>query len=386
MRNAASIYTSTRNEGELTKSQLVSKTGLSFSSVSNLCNAMVEKGLLFADSNLKNTGGRKASAVSFNADYCYCLVVDFHHTEHFSIGVVNLASQIVHRSDFLIQGQETLEDLMDSLANAYKDIPRELTDKIAGIVVAVSAVCAVSASMLIQSANPIFEGVNVESVFESRFPNLPIIVDNDANIASLSQISFVEDPRANYIFVLLTQGVGMGIVINGSVYRGFNGYAGELGHFKVQDVDKKCKCGHKGCLRLVTTLQSIAEDLGELEILHRSLDAVSYARTLAERYQSGEKKVMNRVNLAAEKLGEAFSQLFDIFNPSIIYVGGNSWPLFPFFRRIVAQKCREYSKLASYYDLKVCFVDQSSTNLLLIGGGQRFFNHWLSICFPKVLE
>lgn len=386
IQNASAVYCCVRNAKRITKSQLVPATGLSFASVSNLCNLLIDKKLLSSDSNFKNTGGRKAAMVNFNSDFGYCLVVDFHHTEHFSIGILNFSCEILQRVDIPIKPNQTLENLMDNLFSAYKDMSITLTSRVLGVVVAVSAVCAIDASILIQSSNPIFEGVNIKHVFESSFPNIPIIVDNDANIASLSQINSVESKNKDYLFVLLTQGVGMGIVIDGTVYRGFNGYAGELGHFKVQGVDKKCKCGQVGCLRLVATLESIAIDLNETNLLHESLDAVQYAKLLAKRYQDGEEAVIKRIDLAARKLGEVFSQLFDIFNPSVIYAGGNSWPLFPYFRRIVAQKCRECSKLAAYYELKVCFIDQSSTNLILLGGGRRFFYYWLDNKFGNLFE
>ncbi|MGI5077412.1 ROK family protein [Treponema maltophilum] len=381
VRNASVIYSCLRDHKSLTKSQLVSATGLSFVSVSKLSNRMVEKGLLLADIATASTGGRKASTISFNSNFRYCLVVDFHHTEHFSLGIVNFACEIIYRIDLPISLNDTLEDLMDKLITAYHEISIELSSKIVGVVVVVSAVCAIDATILLQSSNPLFEGVNISHVFENLFPNLPIIIDNDANIASLSQIDRGEQ---DYLFILMTQGIGMGIVINGTIYRGFNGYAGELGHFKIQGINKKCKCGQSGCLRLVSTLESIANDLGESELL-RGIDGVRYAKRLAERYKSGEEKVKQRVNLAADKLGETMSQLFDIFNPDCIYAGGNIWPLFPFFRSIVVQKCREYAKLAAYHDLRVCFIDQSSTVLILTGGGQTFFQYWLSHYFEKVL-
>ncbi|AEC02685.1 ROK family protein [Parasphaerochaeta coccoides] len=380
--NVAKIYSLVRMQGEQSKSQLAVQAGLSFVSVSNICNALVEAGLFKVIDTLESTGGRKAACIAFVPDYAYTIVIDLHHTQHGYVALVDLVGNICRSERFDIMVEDTLETVLGNIKHAYSKLLPVPAPRILGVCVGVSAVLNEKTGLVLQSSNPLFERVQVGRHIEELFPNLHVIVENDANLAGLSQV--MERSVRNRLFLFFTQGIGMGITINGQLYKGADGFAGELGHIKVTGNDRQCKCGHHGCLRTVATLESIASDLGEADVLIASETSTDYAYQLARRYTEGEKAVIERVDYAAEKIGEAIAALSDLFNPQEIVLGGNQGVLFPLIRQQIWLSCRSYSKLARSVDTSVRTIDKSAHELVIIGSGERMFGHWLENSFMLV--
>lgn len=87
---------------------------------------------------------------------------------------------------------------------------------------------------------------NIRALLEEEF-HVPVIVENEANLSVLGESSF-GDGQKNMIFLNIHEGVGMGILIDGQLYKGRNGYAGEFGHTILFPDGRSCPCGNRGCL------------------------------------------------------------------------------------------------------------------------------------------
>ncbi len=340
-----------------------------------------EAGLLRASDTLESTGGRKAACITFVPDYAYCVAVDLHHTQHGYVALVDLLGKTYRRERFEILSTDTLETLLGRVRSAFHHITGLETTplRLLGVCVGISAVMSEKNGLVLQSSNALFERIQLGRYLEEVFPGLPIIVDNDANLACLSQT--IDSADLNRLFVFFTQGIGLGITINGQLYRGADGFAGEFGHIKVTGNDRQCKCGHPGCLRTVATLESIAADLGETEILDRMETSLDYALHISQRYEAGEEKVVARLDYAAEKIGEALAALSDLFNPQEIVLGGNMGVVFPFIRQQIWQSSRSYSKLARSVDTSIRTISVPAHELVIKGASERVFRYWLETSF-----
>ncbi len=382
--NAEKIYSSLRLLGDMTKSQLAQHVHLSFSSVSNMCTDMEKLGLVTVTDNVRSTGGRKAARVSFCPDFAYTLVIDMHHTQHVYLGLITLKNEIRDCTRFEVAKEDSLEVILSHIKESFSVLQKENSGKILGVCVGVSAAYEPISGRLLQSSNPVFEGVQLKRHISELFPEKPVIIDNDANLAGLSQMMKGTLAGKNLLSIFFTQGIGLGIVINGKLYRGSNGFAGELGHIKVSGLTKVCKCGAIGCLRTIATLESIALDLGESAQLHNCGTSVEYASFLAMRYASQDARVVERLDQTAMKIGEVMAELFDLFNPQEIVLGGNMGPLFPHMKQIITRRCRELSNLARAVDLQIRYIEGTSSDLVLTGGGERMFQYWLESFFFKL--
>ena len=383
--NAISILKMLRHQPSKTKSQLATETGLSFSSSSNIASILVDKGLLKIDENCLSTGGRKAACLSFNGDFAYSLVLDLHDNRTGYLGLVNMNNDIIDKVAFEIKSDDTLADIQIKIAQANKEIISGITTPIIGVCCAIAAVFLESSSIVLSCSNPVFEGLNIVSILQDLFHNQFIVVENDANLSILSQ-GFDDVSTTSKISIFLTQGVGMGLMINNQLYKGKDGIAGELGHMKVRGESRQCKCGHYGCLRLFVPLESIAYDLHEIKLLEEGLPNMEYACQLAKRYRDNDMKVIERVELAKQKLGEALALLLDIFNPDEFIICGNMGKLFEIFENGVKDTCRSYSKLAKPFDSKIRFDSRPSCDLMLIGGSERLFDNWLQNGFENYIS
>ncbi|WP_320128860.1 ROK family protein [uncultured Sphaerochaeta sp.] len=379
--NAEKVYSVLRRFGDLTKSELVGHVQLSFASVSNMCSDLEKVGLISVTENVRSTGGRKAARVSFCPDFAYTLVIDMHHTQHVFMGFVNLRNEIRDCTRFEVSDDDSLETILSNIKTSFDLLQKGNAGNILGVCVGVSAAYDPVTGRLLQSSNPVFEGVQLKRHISELFPEKMVIIDNDANLAGLSQMMEGTVVGKNLLSIFFTQGIGLGIVIDGKLYRGTNGFAGELGHIKVSGLMKPCKCGGTGCLRTVATLESIAQDLGEMKQLHDLVTSAEYASYLALRYAAGEERVIQRINLSAQKIGEVMAELFDLFNPQEIMLGGNMSPLFPYMKLLVTKRCKELSNLARAVDLQIRYVEGTTSELVLIGGGERMFQHWMETSF-----
>lgn len=379
--NLLKVYTSLRANSPKIKRQLADEVELTFASVSSICNQLVDAGLVrYVDKSIA-TGGRKAMAVEFVSDYAYSLVLDMHHTEYIAMALVDLSNTVLRYQTCKLDDKACLEGLMATIRSCYESLIKDFSGKLYCLSVGVSAVYNERTGILLQASNPLLERVNLTMHLRSVFPELPILIENDANLAAFSQQNFLKDNDSNELFVFFTQGIGLGVIIQGKLYCGSNGFAGELGHLKLNGVDRKCnKCGNVGCMRTVVPLAAIARDLDEYDLL-RQIGSLAYSEHLLERVEK-EEQVAQRVLYSAEKIGEVLAELFDIMNPSKIMLGGNNWKLFPFMAQTIRQTCRGLSNLAREVDLQIQFVQEPINSLIFRGAGEKAFRYFLETNIP----
>ncbi|MBJ2356369.1 ROK family protein [Sphaerochaeta sp. S2] len=369
--NLLKVYSALRVGSPMTKRQLAKEVELTFASVSSICNQLVDQGLARYEEESIFTGGRKAIAVEFVPEYAYALVLDMHHTEYIAMALVDLANTIVKTKRMSLPDSLTIEGLMDSIRSCSQSLLAECEGHLYCLSVGVSAVYNEQSKILLQASNPLLERVNLAMHLQSVFPNLPVLIENDANLAAFSQLDPFKPGHKNQLFVFFTQGIGLGIIIDGELYRGSHGFAGELGHLKLTGVDRKCsKCGNNGCMRTVVPLAAIARDLGEYEQL-RQMGSLAYCDTLLSRLKDHE--ISERIEYTAQKIGEVLAEMFDVLNPDQIILGGNNWKLYPVMSKTIRQTCRQLSNLAREVDIQIQFVSEPINDLIFKGAGEKAF-------------
>ena len=107
---------------------------------------------------------------------------------------------------------------------------------------------------------PGWTGLNAGEELSSRL-DLHVAVDNDANLGALAEVSFgAGRGLADVIYVMVSSGIGAGLVLGGRLHRGVTGFAGELGHVRVRaEKGAVCRCGNRGCLETVASTDALLE-------------------------------------------------------------------------------------------------------------------------------
>ena len=250
-------------------------------------------------------------------------------------GIVDSRGNIKATTAIKTQGYDTVEDYVDAAVNALQPI----VDQVGGLeqikAMGIGAPNGNFYNGTIEYAPNLSWGhdgvVPLAKMFSERLNNLPVALTNDANAAAIGEMTYgVARGMTNFIDITLGTGVGSGIVINGQMVYGSDGFAGELGHMVVRPDGRSCGCGRKGCLEAYCSATGVARTAREfLETsdepsLLRDMnpeDITSYDVSVAA---SKGDALANRVyTFTGEVLGEACANFATFCSPeAFIFFGG----------------------------------------------------------------
>ncbi|MCD6116702.1 ROK family protein [bacterium] len=164
-----------------------------------------------------------------------------------------------------------------------------------------------------------------------HYKNVPILLTNDANAAALGEMEFgVARGMKNFVLITLGTGLGSGIVVNGEVVYGYDGFAGEIGHIIVKENGRQCGCGRKGCLETYASAtglkRTVFEFISSLNV-ESSLRNISYKELSAEMVYdaavANDSIALAAFEFTAEILGKALANTVAHLSPeAIILFGG----------------------------------------------------------------
>jgi predicted NBD/HSP70 family sugar kinase len=145
--------------------------------------------------------------------------------------------------------------------------------------------------------------------------DLPISVDNEANLAALGELYASDNTLSSFVYVSGGLGIGAGIVLDGQLLRGVRGWSGELGHVTVYPDGKPCPCGSRGCLQTYASLPAILSD--EPVPPHTTPDAA-----VTTRADAGDPATLAALDTAGTALGIALSDVINILDIDTVLLGG----------------------------------------------------------------
>jgi predicted NBD/HSP70 family sugar kinase len=165
----------------------------------------------------------------------------------------------------------------------------------------------------------------------SQHLGVPVLVDNDVNIMALGEMHAGLSRKVDdFLFVKIGTGVGCGIVVDGSVYRGVSGSAGDIGHIRVEDEGPLCACGNTGCLEAFFSGAALAREAltaarsGRSSVLAERLEQAGSldASDVTEAMAAGDPVAIELVRDGGRRLGFLLAGLVNFFNPGMVVIGG----------------------------------------------------------------
>lgn len=166
----------------------------------------------------------------------------------------------------------------------------------------------------------------------SRELGCPVQVDNDVNIMAVGE-QHAGSARSvdDFLFIKIGTGIGCGIVVDGSVYRGASGSAGDIGHIRVATSGPTCACGNIGCLEAFFSGAALKRDAtsaarsGQSPYLAARLAEAGKVRVedVAQAMMAGDTAAMRLVRAGGERVGQILAGLVSFFNPGLIVLGGS---------------------------------------------------------------
>jgi predicted NBD/HSP70 family sugar kinase len=328
-RNRARALAVLQRRGAASQADIVRATGLSRTTVSSLVAELLEEGIVVerADSERpapSPSGGRPATLLSLEPSSGGFVGVDFGR-EIVRVAVANRSGELLvdARSDRL----EVAHQAGEALAVAARMVSSALgeaelqSDRVLGAGVAVSApVRSDSPGFASGVIFPSWADINVAELLGERF-GVPVHVGNDANLGALAEATFgAGRGKRNLFYVMLSEGIGGGVIMDGRIYMGQTGAAGELGHIVVDPDGQVCRCGNRGCLATVAGGAALTAALRQIHGPHMTVDELI---GLSHDADPGAARLIAD---AGEAVGRVLAATCSVLDPEIVIIGGELAP------------------------------------------------------------
>ena len=326
----ARVLAQLRDEGPLSRVQLADRLGVSRTTIAAEVTRLAELGLASEVGRAASRGGRRSTLVDLAADLRF-VGISIGATG-MSVGVTDGRLSVLgmrHRDCDIRQGPEVvlaaaLEEVRAVLAEVGVDRPLGAGVGVPG---PVDFHRGVSVSPPIM---PGWDGYPVRDAV-ARELGCAVVLDNDVNVLAVGeQHAGVARAARDFLYVKIGTGIGCGIVVDGELYRGVDGCAGDIGHIRVDDFGPTCACGNTGCLEAFAGGAALARDALSMarsgrspvlaEILERNGEVTAADIGLA--VSRGDAQAVQLIRDSGHRIGQVLASLVSFFNPGLIVIGG----------------------------------------------------------------
>lgn len=303
-----------------TRAEAAALTGWGRSAVAQRLDALAAVGLIQAAGELASTGGRPAALFEFNANVGIVLAAEVGAT-HVRVAITDLAANVVADVSEDIEAAEGPERVLAVVNERFDQLLADSRRSRADVFgVGVGLACPVEFAAGRPVNPPImpgWDGYEVAATMRERW-GVPALVDNEVNMMAVGERAIRWPNEAELLCIKVGTGIGCGIISHGHIHRGAQGAAGDIGHIRVVGRDDVvCPCGNVGCLEAIAGGRAMARTLSE-----RGVPAQS-SRDVVRLVRQGRSEVIQLVRDSGRLLGEVLAGAVNLFNPSVIVIGGD---------------------------------------------------------------
>ena len=340
------------NIGNATIADLCKELNLSIPKVTNLLNDLIHDGMVQDNGKIDSSGGRKPNLYGLISDSVLFIGVDV-KKNHINIGLTDLSKNIIKISEKIAyqldNTKESLENLCDLINQFIKDGPAP-KEKILGIGINLSG--RINHTSGYSYSFFYFEEEPLTKIIEAKV-GISVFLENDTKAMACGEFSSggIAKAEKDVLFLNLDYGIGLGIFIDGKIYYGKSGYAGEFGHIPLFDNEILCHCGKKGCLEteasgwaltrmfkekikegstsILTTTKKNVEDI--------EMDDIIFAAN------NDDVLAIELIGRIGSNIGRGIALLINIFNPELVILGGSLASTEEFIRLPIKSAINKYS-------------------------------------------
>lgn len=331
--NKVAILESVRQRPEgVSRAEVARLTTLSRATVSAIVDELLSDGIVVESGTAKSRGGRRPTLLQLNSKAGWVIGIDIGAT-HLRVLVADSRGGVLAQSESefdIAAGPEDGLDLVDKLMEGTVQKAGRSLEPVTAIAVSVPGPVVADAGMVV--APPImpgWDGYPIRRRLQERWKR-PVYIDNDAALGALGEWTFGGGQGvSNLAYIKIGTGIGCGILIDGKIYSGVVGTAGEIGHVTIREDGPPCRCGNYGCLEAMAGGRAIAlraqqavgagqrtmlADLGHGHEIS--------ARDVAEAARQGDAVSQQLLSDAGRHIGSALASLVNLLNPGLVLIGG----------------------------------------------------------------
>jgi len=333
--------------GQLTKQEISKELHISIPTVISNVNELIAEGYLDEAGVAKSTGGRKPIIIRFLPDAKYSFGVCITR-DKITIALINLKLEIVKQEEFeLSDNIENIDTIMDkikqnidTIVSSYA-IPKQ---KIIGIGFSLPGTVNEEELLLINAPNLMLKNIDFKK-YETKY-NYKFYIENEANAAAYAEtfLNFHNSVK-NLIFVSITEGIGVGIMIDNNIYKGCNKRAGEFGHMTISKNGEQCNCGKKGCWELYASEKALIKRYNKE--FNKNDKSLKEFFKLTKVNEVAKNILCNYIDF----LAEGIKNIILITDPDEIIIGGRIAYYEEYFKDLLMTKVFEEN---SFYNKEEC--------------------------------
>jgi len=322
-------------QAPISRAQLAVLTGLNKSTISSLVDELLDRQLVH-ETGMNSIGtGRPATLLEVNPQAGSIIGVEL-GVDFVSVAVTDFLGNILWRRREDADPAEGQEKMISQTLGIVKEAIttcKRKGSRFLGLGLSTPGTVDLNEGLLIFAPNLHWRNVPFRKIFSEQ-TKLKIYVENDANAAAIAEHLFgMARHSKDFIFVFAGVGIGGGLFLNGQLYRGGNGYAGEIGHSPImaEPAQTVCHCGNRGCWETYANQYSIIQRMqARLEVKRTSIiprlmaeqNVTMSIPLLKQAADAGDIESIESFSEAGHAMGQGFAGLINIFNPEKIILGG----------------------------------------------------------------
>lgn len=297
-----------------------------------ILNELINRNLIEKRGLGESIGGRKPDLYGIKDDTLYVLGIEMGTFETkmsiFNAGNVNITGVQSYHDVPLTKNLETIDKLYNYAIELIKNSGIDPVKLIA---------LGISIPGLVDSRNGVnhtflnFGDKSLKDILQEKF-KLPVFIENDAKAAALAEYRFGQAKgKRDVLSVFWDWGIGLGLILDGKLYRGTSGFAGEFSHIPMIKDGFLCQCGKQGCLETIASGSALSRlalegiKFGKTSISHNLSDGYSdkiEAKSVLEAANKGDQYAVNILAEVGFNLGKGLAILIQLLNPELIILGG----------------------------------------------------------------
>lgn len=318
-------------EGECTLAELAKELHISIPTVTKLVEDLVKDKIIADRGKIETSGGRRPNTFGLANSAIYFVGVEVSRDQIVSV-ITDLKNNIItsHKKlDFVLDDtDECLGNICETTENFIDTCGIERS-KILGVGMCIAGRVNPNTGRSYKyfTANPL----SLKQILEQRL-EFPVLVENDTRARCYGEyVKSCSEEQRNIIYLHLGRGVAIGIIVDGKLYYGKSGFAGEFGHTPYFDNEIICDCGKKGCLE--TEISGIAIERKMVSMIQSGRNTILMDKYKKRGYihisdiikgaQNEDNLSIELIEEAGEKTGKSIAFLINIFNPEQVIIGGH---------------------------------------------------------------
>lgn len=352
--NSNLVLTQIVNYSPISRSTIAKKLGLTKATISAIVADLLVKKLVIEIGSDDTSLGRKPILLSFNRKAGYAVSVDI-GDQMISALITDLQGD--ERQLKQIATPKNSSDLCPALIELLRSMTTDISERPYGIVGITLGIHGVTSDNVIHFTPYYdFTGCNLVKELEENF-HTTVLLENEANLSVIGEKTFEYD-YPNIANICVHTGVGLGIIMNNTLYAGSKGYAGEIGHTIVDIDGKPCPCGNKGCLEQYVSERALLQELASKKGLER-IDFAAFTKL----YHLKDSDALSIMDTFVRYMTICVNNVLTMFNPDLVIINSRFIVLDPILLTRIIDKLS--SRMNNYQKIVPSVLQEGS---VLLGG------------------